>query len=88
MMRKIMIALVSAAAVAALAAPSEVAARGWHRHGGWHGSWHGGWYGPGWGYYRYPYAAYPYYYGYYGCYRNVRVMTPFGWAWRRVWVCG
>ena len=26
------------------------------------------------------------YYG--GCCRKVRVGTPYGWRWRRVWVCG
>ena len=42
--------------------------------------------------------AYPYYYGYGpyaygggpyygGCYRTVRVSTPYGWRLRRVWVC-
>ncbi len=69
---------------------------GWHG-GGWHHGWHGGWgWGPavgfglgfGAGYYGYPYyAGYgPYYYS--GCYRRVRVATPYGWRWRRVWVCG
>ena len=24
----------------------------------------------------------------YGCYRTVRVFTPYGPTWRRVWVCG
>ncbi len=24
----------------------------------------------------------------YGCYRTVRVFTPYGPLWRRVWVCG
>ena len=24
----------------------------------------------------------------YGCYRTVRVFTPYGPRWRRVWVCG
>jgi hypothetical protein len=43
-------------------------------------------------------AGYPYYgggyYGYggygpgpYGCWRTVRVGTPYGWRWRRLWVC-
>jgi hypothetical protein len=32
---------------------------------------------------------YSYDYGYYddGCYQLRRVPTPFGWRWRRVWVC-
>lgn len=90
-MRKIIIALIGAAVVAVLAMPTDVSARG--RHGGGHGGWHGG--GGGWrgggggwgyrGYSGYPYAYYPYAYG---CYRNVRVFTPYGYAWRRVWVCG
>jgi len=72
---------------------------GWHG-----GHWHGGGWGWGWpaavgfglglgagyygaGYYGY---GYPYYagYGYGGCYRVVRVARPYGWRWRRVWVCG
>lgn len=72
---------------------------GGHWHGGWHGGhWRGGW-GWGWGwpaavgfgvgygaaYYGYPYYGYPYYGG---CWRAVRVGTPYGWRWRRVWVCG
>jgi len=85
MLKKIMIGLAAAAAIAVMAAPSEVYARGGHGHGGWHG--HGGFRGGGfyrgYGYYGYPYYAYAS-----GCYRNVRVMTPFGWTWRRVYVCG
>jgi hypothetical protein len=94
-MRKFIIGLGSAAIVAALALPvlsSDVSARGWghgggHRGGGWHGG--GGWRGGGWGYRGYGYG-YPYYAGYYGynCWRSVRVGTPYGWTWRRVWVCG
>lgn len=38
-------------------------------------------YGPG--FYGAPYA----YYGYYGCYRPQRVLTPWGWRWRQVYVC-
>jgi hypothetical protein len=30
----------------------------------------------------------PLYVGYPRCYRLVRVATPWGWGWRRVWVCG
>jgi hypothetical protein len=32
----------------------------------------------------------PYPYGYawrHGCVRHVKVETPYGWRWRRVWVC-
>ena len=39
-------------------------------------------YGGGYGYGGYPYGAYA---G--GCWRSVRVGTPYGWRWRRVWVC-
>src|SRR6187401_2560341 len=47
----------------------------------------------GYGYRGYGYGLgyYPYYgaYGLYGgCYRSVRVFTPYGPRWRRVWVCG
>ena len=93
-MRKIMIGLLGAAIVAVLAMPTmstDASARGWGHHGGgggWHGGGGGGW---GWrgGYYGYP-GYYPYaYYPYAsGCYRSVRVATPYGWTWRRVWVCG
>lgn len=89
-MRKIMIGLLGAATIALLAIPAmstDADARGWGRHGGWRG---GGW---GYrGYYGYPYyAGYPYYGaygGYGGCYRSVRAWTPYGYVWRRVWVCG
>ena len=90
-MRKIIIGVIAAAGVAALALPaltSDAAARGWgHHHGGWHGGWRGGW-GGGWGwrgYYGYPYYAY---YPGYNCWRSVRAWGPYGWYWRRVWVCG
>jgi Spy/CpxP family protein refolding chaperone len=50
MSRKIMIGLIASAAIAVVATPSEVYARGGHGgHGGWHGG-HGGWRGGG--YYR------------------------------------
>jgi len=92
-MRKILTALVAAAAigVAALATSSTADAR-W---GGWHGGWRGGW-GWGWGpgpfvagaivggalaapyyYGYYPYGPYAYPY-YYGCRRVWN-----GWAWVR-----
>jgi hypothetical protein len=83
--RKLMIGLASAAAVTLIAVsamPTEVLARGGHGgHGGFHGGFRGGW---GGSYYRYP-AYYPYAYA---CYRNVRVATPIGWQWQRVYVCG
>lgn len=93
MLRKIMVGLVCAASIAAvaiMAMPADAFARGGHGHGGWHG--HGGFRGGfgggyrGFGYYGYP-AYYPYSYAY-ACYRNVRVATPFGWQWRRIYVCG
>jgi hypothetical protein len=68
---------------------------GWHGGygGGWHGGyggrggWGGGWvvpglWGWGWGYYPYGYGPY-----YPDCYRMIRVRTPYGPRWRRVWVC-
>jgi len=86
MLRKIMIGLGAIAAIAVMAIPSDVYARGGHGgfRGG-HGGFHGGFRGGGFGYYGYPYAYYPYASG---CYRNVRVATPYGWGWRRVYVCG
>lgn len=36
---------------------------------------------------RFGFAA-PLYVGYPRCYRLVRVATPWGWGWRRIWVCG
>jgi hypothetical protein len=42
--------------------------------------------------YRRPFIRYgiglPLYVGYPRCYRLVRVATPWGWGWRRIWVCG
>ncbi len=86
MLRKIIIGVVALAAIAVTALPTDVSARG---RGGWHGShgWHGGWRGPGLGYGYYRSYGYPYAYAN-GCYRNVRVATPYGWGWQRVWVCG
>ena len=88
MIRKIMMGLIAIAAIAVMAIPSDVYARGGHGHGGWHG--HGGFRGGfGGGYRSFGYYGYPAYYPYYSaCYRNVRVATPFGWQWRRVYVCG
>ena len=92
MLRKIVIACVAIAAIAAVVAPTSADAR-W-RGGGWHGGYHRGW-GPAVGFglglgAGYAYGGYPYggYYGYGGgCYRPVRVYTPYGPRWRRVWVC-
>ena len=82
MLRKLMIACAAIGAIAVVSIPTDASARGGHRGGGWHhgGGWRGG-FGPRFGYY-------PYAYGAYGCYRTVRVFTPFGPRWRRVWVCG
>ena len=41
------------------------------------GGFYRGWYGPA-------FIAAPVY----TCWRTVRVGTPYGWRWRRVWVCG
>jgi hypothetical protein len=82
MLRKIIMACIAAAAVATVAIPIDDAfARG--RGGGHHGGFHrgGGFrvFGPGFGYYPYAYGV--------GCYRTVRVFTPYGPRLRRVWVC-
>jgi hypothetical protein len=83
MLHKLIIAFAAVVAIATVGVPTTASAR-WH---GGHGGWHGGWRGPGWGFYGYPYAYGPGpYYG--GCYRVVRVQTPYGLRWRRVWVCG
>ena len=102
MLRKIMMACVAAAAIAVIAVPTDASARGrgggggGFHGGGFHG---GGFHGGGFrgggsgarGYYPLYgagiglglYGAYNY-----GCYRTVRVFTPYGPRWRRVWVCG
>jgi hypothetical protein len=96
MLRRILIACVAIAAIAAVVAPTDADAR-WRGGGGWHGGGHRGW-GPGLGVglglglglgagYGYPYYGGGYY-GYGGCYRTVRVYTPYGPRLRRVWVCG
>jgi hypothetical protein len=86
MLRKLIIVFAATAAIGAAAIPTSASAH-WHGgwYGGWHGGWHGGWRGSGWGYYPYAFAPIPYYGG---CYRTVRVSTPYGWRWRHVWVCG
>jgi hypothetical protein len=91
-MKKLIVALAAVAAVGMAALPSDASAQGrghggWHGGGGYHGGgWRGGWRGPGFGFYGAPYAYGSGYYG--GCYRTVRVSTPYGLRWRRVWVCG
>ena len=98
-MHKIMIGFAAAFGVAILALAAlptlstPASARSWgHSHSGYHGGWRGGWRGSwgyrGYGYYGgYPYYAYSPYYGY-SCWRSVRAWGPYGWYWRRVWVCG
>jgi hypothetical protein len=97
MFRKIMFALVALATIGAAAVPSTAQARGGFRGGG-RGFGRGfGWGGVGLGLGLGLAAGYPYYgggYGYYGygpgpygCWRTLRVGTPYGWRWRRVWVC-
>ena len=95
MLRKILMACVAATALALIAVPSDASARG--RGGGGGGFHGGGFHGGGFRGFRggrfYPlyaagiglglYGAYDY-----GCYRTVRVFTPYGLRWRRVWVCG
>ena len=87
MLRKVMLACVAVAAMATVAIPMDDASArgrggGGHRGGGFHhgGGFRGGFYGPGIGFY--PYGAYGV-----GCYRTVRVITPYGPRLRRVWVC-
>jgi hypothetical protein len=74
MLHKTIIALAAIIAIGAIM-PTEASAR-------WHGGW--GWRGPGWGY---AYAPGPYYYAG-GCWQPRRIGTPYGWRWRRVWICG
>jgi hypothetical protein len=99
MLRKMLMACVAAAAIALLAVPTDASARGrggggggFHGGGGFRGGgFHGGGFRGGRGYYPLYgagiglglYGAYNY-----GCYRTVRVFTPYGPRWRRVWVCG
>jgi hypothetical protein len=95
MFRKIMFMVVALATIGAAAIPSTAQARGGWRGGG--RGWGRGWgWGPplGLGFGLGLAAAYPYYGGYYAygagpddCWRTVRVGTPYGWRWRRVWVC-
>jgi hypothetical protein len=97
MLRKTIIAVLAIAALG-LVVPAAAQAHwahgpghrwgsGWHHHGHWHGGfWPGVGIGAGW-----PYYDYPYYYaeeGYGGCHVvRQRVMTRWGWRFRRVDVC-
>lgn len=82
MIRKLTIALGSAAVLAAAALSPTAASAAPHGHHGHHG--HHGWYGHG-----YPVGFYgPAYYGSSDCYVVRRlVFTPQGKRWRRVTVC-
>jgi hypothetical protein len=99
MLKKFAMVLVALATVGAAAVPTTASARGWGRGGGGWGRGRGWGWGPavGVGIGLGVAAGYPYYgggYGYgaygpgpYGCWRTARVGTPYGWRWRRVWVC-
>jgi len=94
MLRKIVIVCFAIAAVVGGAlAPTAAFARGGRGGGGFRGGYRGGYgrgYGRGFGFGVLPFvAATPYYYGGYGggCYRTVRVYTPYGPRFRRTWVC-
>jgi hypothetical protein len=102
MLRRFIIAIATVAALGISFGATDASAREGHWHGGGGGHWHGGggW-GIGAGllggaliggmlaspyYYGYgPYYGYDPYYA--GCYRTVRVRTPYGLRWRRLWVC-
>ena len=89
MLRKLTLVLIGAIAIAFVAlSTGDASARGGWRGGhghGWHG-YRGGYYG--FRSYGYPYYGSPYYAAAYGCYRTVRVGTPYGCTWQRDWVCG
>lgn len=83
-MKRTVLAIAAAAALAIAAVPTTASAQHWGGHWGGH---HFGWGGPR---ISFGFGAAPYYdYGYAGtaCYRVHRVWTPFGWRWHRVWVC-
>ncbi len=99
MFRKIMFALLALATIGAAAVPSTAQARGgWGGGRGWRGGRGWGGRGYGWGAVGVGVglglaAGYPYYGGGYGygahgpgpcgCWRTVRVGTPYGWRWRQ-----
>jgi len=78
-MKKILIAA-GAALMLAVSVPSVASAQ-WGFHHGFHG-FHHGFFGPRIGF-RIGVAPY----AFASCRRVERVWTPFGWHWRRVWVC-
>jgi hypothetical protein len=83
-MKKVLFAI-GMAAVLAAGAPTVATARdGGHWHGGHH--WRGGgfWRGPG---IAFGFGLGAPYYAYGSCYQARRVWTPYGWRWRRTWVC-
>ena len=92
MLRKILFAMLALVTIGAAAVPNTAQARGWGGRGGGGRGWGRGvgWGAVGLGVGLGLAAGYPYY-GYgpgpYGCWRTVRVATPYGWRWRRVWVC-
>ena len=80
MFRKILIALVAFVTIGVAAGTTGAQARGYRGRGYYRGGWGRGYRGYGW-------RGGGYYVGG-GCWRSVRVATPYGWVWRRVWVCG
>ena len=80
--------MASTVAVASTAAADFHGFRGGGFHGGFRGRGFRGGFFPGfaWGLYGAPYGYYGGY-PYDGCYRLRRVMTPYGWRWRRIYVC-
>ena len=84
MLRKLTLALVAAASLGAMAlAPTAASAGG----GKWGGKWGGGWHG----HHHHHHGFGPGFvgggYGYDGCYKPRRVMTPYGFRVRLVNVC-
>ena len=77
MVRKMTLALAAAATLCLGAVSVTPASAGWHGHHRHHHHGGGGWARP-----HYGFTADS------GCYRPVRVATPWGPRWRRVWVCG
>ena len=77
MLRKAAFVLAAAAMLALpIVTATDASARYWH-HGWHHGYWHHGYRAWAWA---------PPVFGH-GCWRTRRVWTPFGWRWRRVYVC-
>jgi uncharacterized membrane protein len=85
-MRRTLLAIGAAAALAVAALPTSASAQHWGGHWGGH---HFGGPGISFGFGVSPYSAYDYDYGDYGpgCYRVHRVWTPWGPRLRRMWVC-